>query len=147
MFRSSLTLTITYTRARVHYKHYDTNNDATTGLISLRRHCLYGGRGIRTPGAVNPAVFKTAAIVHSAIPPDDSVTYRYPIWKGEGQKSSLKACIINTSIVISAAFCCLQKAFPMAIRPEITINCCRTFGMVAETAHHPSGKICILDGK
>jgi hypothetical protein len=28
-----------------------------------------GGRGIRTPGAVNPAVFKTAAIDHSAIPP------------------------------------------------------------------------------
>ena len=28
-----------------------------------------GGRGIRTPGAINPAVFKTAAIDHSAIPP------------------------------------------------------------------------------
>jgi hypothetical protein len=28
-----------------------------------------GGRGIRTPGAQHPAVFKTAAINRSAIPP------------------------------------------------------------------------------
>ncbi len=30
---------------------------------------LTGERGIRTPGAINPAVFKTAAIDHSAISP------------------------------------------------------------------------------
>src|SRR6266487_2341058 len=65
--RSSLK-TETYTSARAHYKHCDTITTIPQAL-SLWRHCHYGGRGIRTPGAVNPAVFKTAAIVHSAIPP------------------------------------------------------------------------------
>src|SRR3989442_196238 len=66
-FRSSLK-TLTYTSARAHHKHCDTITTIPQAL-SLWRHCHYGGRGIRTPGAVNPAVFKTAAIVHSAIPP------------------------------------------------------------------------------
>src|SRR5579883_1331610 len=35
-----------------------------------------GGRGIRTPGAVNPAVFKTAAIDHSAIPPRNATSIK-----------------------------------------------------------------------
>src|SRR6266700_3706840 len=82
MFRSSLTLTATHTSAGVHYKHRDTNYDSTTGLISFRRHCLNGGRGIRTPGAVNPAVFKTAAIVHSAIPPLPTIPQPSTDWKG-----------------------------------------------------------------
>ncbi len=34
--------------------------------------CAGGGRGIRTPGAHHPAVFKTAAINRSAIPPRSS---------------------------------------------------------------------------
>src|SRR6266705_604238 len=79
--RSSLK-TVTYTSARAHYKHCDTITTIPQAL-SLWRHCHYGGRGIRTPGAVNPAVFKTAAIVHSAIPPMDSVTYIHPVWKGD----------------------------------------------------------------
>jgi hypothetical protein len=45
-----------------------------SGIVAVSREDFFvqnwnGGRGIRTPGAVNPAVFKTAAIVHSAIPP------------------------------------------------------------------------------
>src|SRR5205807_8299735 len=36
-------------------------------------YLLNGRRGIRTPGAVNPAVFKTAAIDHSAILPCTSL--------------------------------------------------------------------------
>ena len=35
-----------------------------------------GGRGIRTPGACDPTVFKTVAIVRSAIPPESAVTSR-----------------------------------------------------------------------
>jgi hypothetical protein len=41
-----------------------------------------GGKGIRTPGAVNPAVFKTAAIDHSAIPPLITITYLAGLEKG-----------------------------------------------------------------
>src|ERR1700687_5218268 len=55
-----------------------------------RRYCHYGGRGIRTPGAVNPAVFKTAAIVHSAIPP--TTVYHTSIRFGKGIRNfSLKS--------------------------------------------------------
>src|SRR5712692_2549828 len=56
-----------HTGIRVHYEmlHYK-----YTPTQIVRLHCLIsGGKGIRTPGAVNPAVFKTAAIDHSAIPP------------------------------------------------------------------------------
>jgi hypothetical protein len=54
---------------------------------------LFGGRrGIRTPGAVNPAVFKTAAIDHSAILP--RLVYHKLITFGRG----------NTKMIISSVY-------------------------------------------
>src|SRR5205823_2379440 len=56
-------------------------------LFTTSRHTS-GGRGIRTPGAVNPAVFKTAAIVHSAIPPLLSIPHPLSTLE-EGMKKGL----------------------------------------------------------
>src|SRR5690242_17522254 len=53
----------------------------------IKLSVLYGGRGIRTPGAVNPAVFKTAAIDHSAIPPLRSVPHLSLLWKSISQQN------------------------------------------------------------
>src|SRR5947209_20190507 len=78
---------VTYTSPRAHYKRCDTITTIPQALL-LWRHCHYGGRGIRTPGAVNPAVFKTAAIVHSAIPPLQSIPHPLSTLK-EGMKKGL----------------------------------------------------------
>src|SRR5207302_8950362 len=61
----------------------------TTNIRRLKRpHCLLsGGRGIRTPGAVNPAVFKTAAIDHSAIPP--CISLPHDLSKMEGSHENI----------------------------------------------------------
>ena len=56
---------------------------------------LAEGKGFRTPGAVNPAVFKTAAIDHSAIPPCNSLPQRL-------SKMEVSCTNISQEIVIYA---------------------------------------------
>lgn len=53
------------------------NNGVNCQQRACRGMGYGGGRGIRTPGAIaGTAVFKTAALNHSTIPPDGSATYK-----------------------------------------------------------------------
>jgi hypothetical protein len=71
------------------------NNDAQ----GSPHHLGNGGKGIRTPGAVNPAVFKTAAIDHSAIPPQVIYHIQQGLKRGESLDYEIATAFALTRFV------------------------------------------------